>query len=41
MEIKAVFVREMFHDVVVMLLESRVRTRASASNFTPGAVTLT
>ena len=40
-EINAVLVSEMFHEVVVMLLELRVWTGVEVSNFTPGAVTFT
>ena len=41
MAMSAVLMSEMFHDVVVMVLEARVRTGVSVSNFTPGAVTFT
>ena len=37
----AVLVKEMFHEVVVMVLDSRNWTGVSVSNLTPGAVTLT
>ena len=39
--IKAVLVKEIFHDVVVVSLESRVMAWVVVSSFTPGAVTFT